>query len=247
MERKETFNTNAEQYEKSRPKYHKSILNIVSSVIEMNSSTRILEIGCGTGQATELFANTNACIHSIDIGEKLIEICKTKFRNYPNIEFEVIQYENYQSSIKYDLVFSATAYHWIMQPDGDIRTYNLLSDTGVFALFRNYHFNHNDGFFIESQPIYEKYMGKRETAENDNYTKMNTELFEKVCSYDYFWRENYSIDDYIKLISTYSDHIALKKEDRDGLFFELIDLAESKYNGSIEKNYQLHLEIGRKK
>jgi SAM-dependent methyltransferase len=247
MERKETFDINAEQYEKSRPKYHKSILNIISSIISINSSTQILEIGCGTGQATELFANTNARIHSVDIGQNLIDICKTKFQNYPNIDFEVAHYENYKTVDRYDLIFSATAYHWIKQPEGDILTLNLLSDKGVFAFFRNYHFNQYDGFFIESQPIYEKYMGKIEKAENENYSRLNTDLFRKICEYSYFWSENYSIENYIKLISTYSDHISLEEKNRNSLFSELRDLAERKYDGEIKKDYQLRLEIGMKK
>jgi SAM-dependent methyltransferase len=241
----ETFDRDAKQYEKSRPKYHQLVFDIINSYSKLDSSKDVLEIGCGTGQATELFANTNSIIHCIDIGENLINVCKNKFSKQKNISYEVIQYENYKSTIKYDLIYSATAYHWIHQPDGDNKTKELLRENGIFALLRNYHRKVNDGFFLESQEIYNKYMDKNEINDVVNYRIMNTNIFHILCTFEYYWNESYKIDEYLNLLSTYSDHIALSEERRKGLFDELRKLAVEKYNGIIEKQNILQLEIGR--
>jgi trans-aconitate methyltransferase len=119
MELKETFNANARLYNEMRPKYDKSILDNIKKYVDLDDTTEVLEIGCGTGQATELFIDTKARIHSIDIGRELIDICNLKYSKYRNVEFEVFQYEEYPEKLKFDLVFSATAYHWVKQPVGD--------------------------------------------------------------------------------------------------------------------------------
>jgi cyclopropane fatty-acyl-phospholipid synthase-like methyltransferase len=245
MKLNETFDTNAAQYEKSRPKYPKILFDIINSYIHLDESNNVLEIGCGTGQATELFVNTKAKIHCIDIGESLLNVCRNKYSDQKNISFEANKYETFNSTSKYDLIFSATAYHWINQPEGDQKTKELLNKNGIFALFRNYHIKINDGFFLESQVIYDKYMGKNEVNEINDYRIMNKNAFSVLSTFEYYWNEKYEINEYLNLLSTYSDHIALSKENRCGLFDELRKLAVNKYDGVIEKKNILQLEIGK--
>jgi 2-polyprenyl-3-methyl-5-hydroxy-6-metoxy-1,4-benzoquinol methylase len=247
VELNETFNTDAALYEKVRPKYHKSIFNIIQSFIQVNESSSILEIGCGTGQATELFIESKAKIHCLDIGQNLIDVCNMKFKNYGNIDFENVQFEEYRSLERYDLVFSATAYHWIKQPEGDLKTEKLLKENGLFAIFRNHHMNINDSFYFESQNIYDKYMEKGEINGQQEFRIMNHNIFENVCNYEYLWNEEYNADEYINLLSTYSDHIALGSIKNDQLLNELSELINTKYNGKVRKNYMMVLEIGRKR
>jgi len=247
MDLNETFTRNARLYNEMRPKYDRSILDNIKKYVKLDETSEILEIGCGTGQATELFIPTKAKIHCIDIGKELIKICNHKYSKYDNIEFEVFQYEEYQSQLKFDLVFSATAYHWVKQPASDKKTYEILKDDGVFALFRNYHINKNSYFYEDSQSIYEEYMGKKRNIESINYGIMNKELFSIVCDYEYYWDSYYSTEDYISLLSTYSDHIALEPDKRYYLFEKLSELINNKYHGKVHKEYLTKLEIGKKR
>jgi ubiquinone/menaquinone biosynthesis C-methylase UbiE len=155
MELKDTFNKNAIQYDISRPTYPSIVFDIINSIKKIDESTDILEIGCGTGKATELFSETNANITCIDCGDNLLEICKKKYVDKNNISFLLCKYEDYNFSKRYDVIFSATAYHWIKQPDGNNKTIELLKDDGIFALLKNHLVKRDQGFFIESQPIYE--------------------------------------------------------------------------------------------
>jgi SAM-dependent methyltransferase len=247
MELKGIFDTNARQYDRSRPKYHPVAAAIIGSFMELDPSKRLLEIGCGAGQATELFVGTGARIISLDIGPNLIGLCREKFREYANASFELAEYEDYASSEKFDLIFSATAFHWIRQPEGDIKTRELLRDDGIFALFKNHHIFKDEGFFADSQRIYDKYMDRKEAKEAVDYGMMNAELFDVFSTFEYRWEEVYSIEDYLGLLSTYSDHLALSETDRSGLFEDLEKLATTKYGGKVEKRYLLRLELGRKR
>jgi trans-aconitate methyltransferase len=168
MELKEAFNIKAKQYEISRPKYSKNIFRTIIKYKNLNNESNILEIGCGTGQATQLFINLNSKMQCLDIGENLIQIANNKFSNNKNIEFIKVQYEEYNCSIKYDLIFSATAYHWIKQPEGDIKKESILKDDGIFALFGNVHINQDEELFLDSKEIYTKYLGERKKQNDTN-------------------------------------------------------------------------------
>ena len=63
----------------------------------------------------------------------------------------------------------------------------------------------------------------------------------------YAWTANYSAEQYIKLIGTYSDHIALPEFNRTHLFDGIADLINKNYRGSITKHYETALAFRRKK
>jgi len=73
------------------------------------------------------------------------------------------------------------------------------------------------------------------------------EAFEDPIKRVYPWSQTYSSEQYIKLLSTYSDHIALPDENRHLLFEGITNLIETKYNGQITKHYEAVLDLwGRK-
>ena len=51
-----TFNTSAEWYDRIRPGYPEALIDDVINLSAIPAGGRILEIGCGTGKATERFA-----------------------------------------------------------------------------------------------------------------------------------------------------------------------------------------------
>ena len=57
-----TFNTSAEWYDQIRPGYPEALVDDVISLSAIPEDGRILEIGCGTGKATEMFASRGYAI-----------------------------------------------------------------------------------------------------------------------------------------------------------------------------------------
>ena len=53
---KTTFNTVASLYDEVRPGYPDELVRDVLDLSEIDRSGKILEVGCGTGQASRLFA-----------------------------------------------------------------------------------------------------------------------------------------------------------------------------------------------
>jgi SAM-dependent methyltransferase/GNAT superfamily N-acetyltransferase len=132
------FNEVAREYEAVRPTYPDECINTIVKYANSSPSSKILEIGCGTGQATQFFVACGFSPHCIDIGEELVAIASEKFRSYPSVKIEVSSFEAVEiPRSRLDLIYSATAFHWI---DPNVRyqkAAQLLKPDGTLALFWN--------------------------------------------------------------------------------------------------------------
>ena len=109
-----TFNEVAETYDEVRPGYPEEAIEDIISISRIPQSGKILEVGCGTGQATKPFAERGYSMHCLEIGHNLARIAVEKFRGYPNVRIENVAFEGWDvMHCMYDIVLSATAFHWI--------------------------------------------------------------------------------------------------------------------------------------
>jgi len=83
---KTVFDEAAQLYDKARPSYPQQLVEDVMFYANLPSDGRILEIGCGTGQATCLFARHGYRMLCVEPGPNLVALAKEKCRDYP-VEF----------------------------------------------------------------------------------------------------------------------------------------------------------------
>jgi len=148
LEFKDFFNKIAEQYNKERVSGDGRIFN---ELIEMpatkdlvgkiNSDDFILDIGTGIGAYAEFFGKENPLVFlkAIDVSEKMLEIAVNKCRRYPNISFEEIPFEKFESDIKFDVIVGGFMLGYFDDlPSFFNKVENLLNDKGV-AVFSMLH------------------------------------------------------------------------------------------------------------
>ena len=80
MSRRTTFNKVARLYSEMRPSYPEALIEDVVSLSGIPPDGRILEVGCGPGQATVPFARRGYAMLCLDIGADLIAIAAEKCR-----------------------------------------------------------------------------------------------------------------------------------------------------------------------
>jgi len=78
---------------------------------------KILDLGCGTGDLTDIIAQSGACVRGIDSSCSMISTAQV---NYPDIHFSVADATSFQVKRPLDAVFSKDVLHWINQPDAVI-------------------------------------------------------------------------------------------------------------------------------
>jgi SAM-dependent methyltransferase len=254
-----TFDTVAPLYDQVRPGYPEAMYDDVVSLSGITPQARILEIGCGTGQATVPFARRGYRMLCIELGEKLAAIAKQKLAMYPQVEVHRGAFEDWEvEKNAFDLVISATAFHWLNPAIAYPKIVQALSPGGAIALFWNIHV-HSDkslGFFEAVQELYRQLApelvkdDKPLPRENEVPIKASeieqTGLVDKVMYRSYRWDASYDSATYINLLNTYSDHLNLNSTTRARFFNAITDLIDTKFNGRITKGYLTTLYVAHK-
>ena len=151
-----TFNKNAAEYRRYRPGYPTAISEKIVSVLYLYKGCNILEIGCGAGQATALFASLMPTQICIDPGPKLLEESKASHSNLPGYSFVCSAFEEYENGpASFDLIYAATCFHWLKPGQRFKKASSLLTEQGGLAVFTDRHTKKKEGFFTEVQAVYQ--------------------------------------------------------------------------------------------
>jgi SAM-dependent methyltransferase len=108
-----SFDRVAALYDQYRPGYPAELVEEIITRSEIPRGGKILEIGCGTGKATALFAPKGYSILCIEPGKNLAAIAARNLRGW-RVEFETTTFENWNARVgEFDLAISAQAFHWV--------------------------------------------------------------------------------------------------------------------------------------
>jgi SAM-dependent methyltransferase len=140
LRRRSAFNNVADLYDKARPGYPEALFDDLATLSGVGPGARVLEIGCGTGQATLPLARRGYRVLGLEIGENLAAMARSKLSDYPQTRVLTSSFEHWPlEEVTFDLVVSATSFHWA---DPEIRfrkSAGALRDGGSLALMWNYH------------------------------------------------------------------------------------------------------------
>ncbi len=114
MERREVFDATAELYDEVRPRYPEPLVEDVVRLSRIPEHGRILEIGCGTGQATLAFARRGYAMTCVEPGEHLAALAERNLAPYPGAIVRRGLFEDCPLHERsFDLAISATAIHHV--------------------------------------------------------------------------------------------------------------------------------------
>lgn len=253
-------------YDRIRWDYPDRLFEDIFSYMRPEMGKRALEIGAGTGKATVPFLKAGYDITAVELGEKMTDFLRNRFKEYPN--FRVIR-SSFEDAIldedSYDLVYAASSFHWVDAEIGCPKVYQLLKNGGAFALFRNNTVPaYGDVVFEEIQTVYDKYYYSYHTTRprpvkrsNEDYLKpseiyrgfrlygLEEYGFKDITMKLYDFSKTYTADDYISLLDTFSDHISLPEENRKDLYEGVYNIIQ-RHDGYHKVDYVFQLYMGRK-
>ncbi|MDF2961275.1 MAG: hypothetical protein K0S39_3010 [Paenibacillus sp.] len=258
MELKYTFNEVTQDYDKYRPSYPCQLFLDILEYAPIKPTDAILEIGCGTGQATRGFVDLGYDnVTCIELGPKLAEFTREKFKNNTNVRIINSPFEEWQSERSvFDLTVSATAFHFIQpQQLGYRKVFDLLGPRGSIAFFWTIHVPAFDSVFNKIRESYRKFAPNLDDSDAPSIEKIIDErailtrkdgLFEDLTVKQYKWSDTYTADEYISLLNTHSRHRILPN-DVKGKLFENIKNTIDENGGTIIKPQAVALFLARKK
>lgn len=130
------FDDVAELYDEARPGYPEELVEDVLALSRIPTDGRILEVGCGPGNATLPFARRGYHILGIELGERLAALAAEHCRPYPDVEILNSAFEDWEvEESAFDLAISAEAFHWIPSEVGYPKVARALKASGSAALW----------------------------------------------------------------------------------------------------------------
>lgn len=252
-----TFGQDADLYDQARPGYPDQTFEDLVQFAGLSPRSRVLEIGCGTGQATQPLARLGCTIVAVELSTEMAAVARRNLRDFPNVTIEVSPFEDWTPpATPFDLVLSATAFHWI---DPDIRVdkaADVLRPGGTLAKIYSEHVaGGTERFFIDAQDCYERFdpktpPGLRQTPAadipDDPSAFDRSQRFGPAQFRRYEWEQTYTTRTYLDLLMTYSGHRALPQPAREGLLACLAELINRDHNGQISKRYLTQLTLAHK-
>jgi SAM-dependent methyltransferase len=251
---RQTFDEDAERYDRARPGYPSALFDDLAGLACIGPRCRVLEIGCGTGQATTSLAERGCAIVCVEMGPNMAAVARRKLARFSSVQVEVAAFEDWPLPAQpFDTVLAATAFHWIDPAVRVGKCADALRDGGALATIATHHIAGGDeAFFVAAQDCYERWDPAtppglrlsrpaeipRDAEELDRSGRFGQAVFRR-----YEWDITYSTAQYIDTLLTYSGHRALAPERQRGLLACIADLIDSHYAGRIRKRYLTELRV----
>ena len=258
MDFRKRFDEVAELYDAIRPRYPAALFAALVRQAGLRQDARLLEIAPGTGQATLPLARQGFGITAVELGARMADLARDRLRAYPAVNVLQGAFEDVELPAgAFDLVYCATAFHWIAPEIRFAKSHALLKPLGHIAIIHRHHVSdeRGDAFTAATQPIYRRhephaaggaraYVPRRwaelEPApiEGALFVPVSFAVFpEAVC---------YSGRQYAQLLSTYSPTLAMSPELRRSFLNDIEHLIAVQFGGQIVQHYAVSLQIARK-
>jgi SAM-dependent methyltransferase len=242
------FGQDAALYDRARPGYPAQLFADLVEFTDLTPASRVLEIGCGTGQATVPLARLGCSVTAVELSAELAAVARHNLRDFPDATVEVAPFETWAAPVTpFDLVVSATAFHWV---DPEVRVgkaADLLRPGGALAVAHSEHVaGGTEGFFAEVQECYERFdprtpaglrLPRAADISIDSEELDRSHRFGPAWFRRYEWEQDYTTGQYLELLMTYSGTRSLDPAAREGLLDCIRGLIDRGYGGRISKRY----------
>ncbi len=219
---------------------------------------RILEVGAGTGKATRQFAAGGHPLVALEPSAEMAAIARSTCEDLPHVSVVEAEFESWPlPPDPFELVISAQAWHWIDPAIKYVRARRALKPGGTLATF----WNAVDWQSARLRPVLEQ--AYREAAPDfpqpgpmHPLTRQATMLPDweaEIAPVDgldqpevrsFPWLRRYGAQEYVRLLSTHSDHIVLDPRVRERLFGRIVEAIDA-HGGELEVPYVAHLCLAR--
>lgn len=255
LKQRVTFDQVAGTYDTARPAYPAELYEDVAAFAGLKAGDRILEVGCGSGQATAGFARLGLPMLALDPGGELLAIARRNLAGAGHVGFAETTFEAWPPEPgAFRLVASAQAIHWVAPEIRFAKAAAALSPGGTLAVFGNVPKAVPDevrsaifGVYLAIAP---EMLG--DVAPETWYLPSGpvagliaeTPAFSAVEHRAYGWSIPQTPQSYRALLSTKSYHQALPEPKRTALL-DGIEAAIAKVSAGFDFEYETHLYLAK--
>jgi SAM-dependent methyltransferase len=252
-----TFEEVPELYDRARPLYPAELFDDLVAYAGLAAGSRVLEIGCGTGQATVPLAERGLQITCVELGEGLAAIARRNLERFPNVEVVHAVFEDWEAAeASFDAVVAFTAFHWVDPEVKFEKPARLLRPGRALAVAETQHvlLEGGDPFWTEVQADYDAVVPsdrnrpppRPEEVDDLRAQLAETGLFTGIEARRYLADVTYSAEEYIGVLDTYSPNRAMESAKRERLFDLIRRRIEARPSRTVTKTYLFTLNLARR-
>lgn len=255
MERRFTFDGVAALYGGARPIYPEPLFEDIVVFAGLKITDRILEIGCGTGQATQGFARRGFPVLALDPGRDLIGIAAENLAEFSGVRFTQSTFEAWAGEAEtFKLALAAQSFHWVAPEIGFAKTVAQLTPDGTLAVFGNVPMPPASPLGPEFARIYSRYAPSLSGPPAEAWYLPDgpfaaqfeeTDHFGPVTHRCYPWSRSHSAASYTDLLRTLSGHRLLADDHREALLAAIAETITT-HGGEFELKYETHLYLAKR-
>lgn len=264
------FDGLAEDYERTRPVCPPQLFDDLILLAGLRPGDRVIEIGCGTGQATAPLAERGLAVTGIELGAELAAVARRRLAPFPAADVITSAFEDWEPpgtpapgsptpgttalDALADAVLAVNALHWIDPELRYAKPHALLRPGGTMAVAGCQYAQppSDEPFWADVQEDYRAvgYEGGPPPPAGQiglrHFPAEAASFFDEVASLRYPFEMTYSANDYLANLATQSGTHALGDERSAEFLARVTHRLESHGWPRLTKPFVAYLIVGRR-
>lgn len=226
MEFRKVFDTIPEQFDKYRPRYSAELFSDLIEYAKIGPGKSVLELGPGTGQATDPVLKTGCDYHAIELGENLFAMMVRKYGGYPNFSIVHDDFITHDfGDQRFDMIYSAATIQWIPEEVAFSKTFALLKPGGTLAMMltKGDYKTPNESLYHRIQQVYSEYFKPETAYKHGAFRYANAPNYGYIAfeKREFYGKRVFTAEEYVSFCGTHCDHIVVPEPYRSKFFHGL--------------------------
>jgi SAM-dependent methyltransferase len=252
-QRRTWYSPVADVYYNARPHYPKELIDRSVALAQLSSDASILEVGCGPGNATGAFAQFGFSMTCIEPNQDFCRLAQQNCDRYAKVKICNTSFEEWELEAKqFNAVLFANAFHWMPPEIKYTKAASAMCDNGFLILLWNLTPELKYEVYQAIEEVYQayapslvRYEGAQiqgEILRGFGQEILDSNYFKELVVEQTACEVTYSIDDYLKLLSTLR---RLEPQAKELLFAGLREKLE-KFGDSVQLSFLSAVHVARK-
>lgn len=251
------FGEVAETYDEVRARYPSPVIDELVARVDLAPRSAVLDIGCGTGLLSEPFVARGHRVLGIEPSRDMARVARRKFAGNLDFRLHLVDFEAWSPGAeRFDLAVCGQAWHWMDPATRFVQAAGALRDEGHLALVWNAP-DHGEGPLREAMDAAylayapDLHAGPPGTKAGLGGADPGDEItddphVELVDTLAHRWHRTYSRDEYLRLLTTQSNHRLLEPGAGASLQAAIADAIDA-HGGSVRVDYTCRAYVARRR
>jgi SAM-dependent methyltransferase len=215
----ESFGSEAERYERTRPTYPKAM---VDAILAASPGRKVLDVGIGTGISGRPFQQEGCYVLGLEPDERMAGYARES-----GLDVEIAKFEEWDAAGRtFDVVIAGQAWHWVDPGLGASKAAGILVPGGRIALFWNvmsFPPDLADGIsavyrrVLPQFPFFQSGCPGGATSYSPLFDKAidgiaETRMFSQPEKWQFDWERRYERDEWLEQVPTFGGHSQIPPE-----------------------------------